>query len=44
MLWVLKRDGSFEHPKYMFKLIGKKVIAILRLKKFALLALWPYPL
>ena len=28
MLWVLKgpsqRDGSFEHPKHMLKLIGKK--------------------
>ena len=25
MLWVLKRDGSFEHPKYMLKLMGKKI-------------------
>ena len=23
-------DGSLEHPKHMFKLIGKKIIAILR--------------
>ena len=33
MLWVLKRtsrcDGSFEYPKHMFKLIGKKIITIL---------------
>ena len=31
MLWVLKRTvstrRSFEHPKYMFKLIDKKIIA-----------------
>ena len=27
MLWVLKRtDGSFEHPKHMFNLMGKKII------------------
>ena len=32
-------DGSFEHPKHMFKLIGKKVIAILRWK---ILLNWPY--
>ena len=24
------RDGSFEHPKHMFKLMGKKIITILR--------------
>ena len=24
------RDGSFEHPKHMFKLMGKKIIKILR--------------
>ena len=24
--------GSFEHPKYLFKLMGKKIIKILRLK------------
>ena len=27
-LWVLKRtvlDGSFEHPKHMFKLLDKKI-------------------
>ena len=36
MLWVLKKpsqqDGSFEHPKHIFKLIGKEIIAILCLK------------
>ena len=31
-------DGSFEHPKHMFKRMGKKIIAILR-KKYAKLAL-----
>ena len=34
MLWALKRtvsmSSSFEHPKYMFKLMDKKIIAILR--------------
>ena len=33
MLWVLKRtsqwDGSFEHPKHMFKLMDKAINAIL---------------
>ena len=30
MLWVLKRkDGSFEHPKHMFKLMGEEINAIL---------------
>ena len=33
MLWVLKRtiliDGSFEHPKHMFEMMGKKIIIIL---------------
>ena len=28
MLWVL-RDGSFEHPKHMLKLMGKKIFTIL---------------
>ena len=32
MLWVLKRTVSmrqfFEHPKHMFKLMGKKMITI----------------
>ena len=30
MLWVLKRDGSFEHPKHMLKLIGpnKKICVV----------------
>ena len=23
-------DGSFEHPKHMFKLMGKKIIKLLR--------------
>ena len=30
MLWVLKRTVSLEHPKHMFKLMDKKIIAILR--------------
>ena len=31
MLWVLKRkDGSFEHPKQILKLMGKKLFTILR--------------
>ena len=41
MFWVLKRtvllyskepsqvDGSFEHPKHMLKLMGKKIFTIL---------------
>ena len=32
MLWVLKRMfsmSSFEHPKHMFKLMGKEINAIL---------------
>ena len=33
-------DGSFEHPKHIFKLMDKKIIAILRLM-FCLTA-WPY--
>ena len=37
MLWVLKRSVSFEHPKHMFKLIGKKIITILRYIFFFLL-------
>ena len=32
-------DASFEHPKHMFKLIDKKIIAILR---WNLLLNWPY--
>ena len=49
MLWVLKRtvsmrrffyqDGSFEHPRHMFKLMNKKIIAILHSK---ILLNWPY--
>ena len=35
MLWVLKkpcrRDGSFEHPKHMLKLMDKKIITTLRI-------------
>ena len=34
-----RRDGSFEHPKHMFKLMDKKIIAMLR--KLFLLN-WPY--
>ena len=30
MLWVLKRTGSFEHPKHMLKIMGKKIFTILR--------------
>ena len=41
MLWVLKRTCSFKHPKHMFKLINKKIIAILR-KNYLLN--WPYAL
>ena len=29
MLWVLKRDGSSEHPKHMSYMIGKEINAIL---------------
>ena len=32
MLWVPKRtvsDGSFEHPKHMFKLMCKVIITVL---------------
>ena len=29
MLWVLKRDGSFEHPKQILKLVDKKIFSIL---------------
>ena len=35
MFWVLKRTvsiSSFEHPKHMVKLIGKKMITILHSK------------
>ena len=34
-------DGSFEHPKHMFKLMDKKIIAILR---WQILLNWPYGL
>ena len=35
MLWVLRRtlsqcDGSVEHPKHVFKLMGKNLMTILR--------------
>ena len=30
MWWELKRDGSFEHPKHMSKLMSKKIFTILR--------------
>ena len=43
MLWVLKRTVSmrrfFEHPKHMFGLLGKKIIAFLRSK---ILLNWTY--
>ena len=46
MLWVLKRtvsssrwDGSFEHPKHIFKLMDKKITAILCLIFWLK---WPY--
>ena len=31
MLWIHKRDGSFEHPKHMCILMDKKIIAIFSL-------------
>ena len=34
-----QRDGSFEHPKHMFKLMDKKINAILRSKSWAFLYL-----
>ena len=34
MLRVLKRNESFERPKQMFILMGKKIITILRSKRF----------
>ena len=49
MLWVLKRTVSlktvsmrrfFEHPKHMFKLMGKTIITILRLGNFTYLDLF----
>ena len=33
-------DGSIEHPKHMFKLMDKKIIAILHKLFFSKLALW----
>ena len=45
MLWVIKRNvsmrasSSFEHPKHMFKLMNKKIVAILRKIYFLK---WPY--
>ena len=35
MLWILKRDGSYEHPKHMlnvFKLMAKEIIKFLHSK------------
>ena len=29
MLWVLKRNISFEHPKHMLKMMGKNIFTIL---------------
>ena len=43
MLWVLKRTVSmrqiFEHPKHMFKFIGKEMNAILRAQT---ILIWTY--
>ena len=40
MLWVLKRksqwDGSFEHPKHMLKIMGKKIYLKFYAKIFGL--------
>ena len=33
-------DGSFEHPKHMLKLMGKKIFICLRWKGFVYLNLW----
>ena len=45
MLWVLKRtsqwDGSFEHPKRLFKLMGKEIKAILGAQ---IILIWAYVL
>ena len=45
MLWVLKRtvyrDGSFEHPKHMFKLMGKEINEILGAQT---IRIWTYDL
>ena len=38
MLWILKRDSSFEHPKHKLKLIGKKILTILRSKMLGFLS------
>ena len=44
MLWVLKRivsmRGSFEHPKHMLKLMGKKIFNNFTLKICVFLNLW----
>ena len=42
MLWVLKRDGSFEHPKHMLKLMGKKIFRFTQNKKKCLSKPGPY--
>ena len=39
MLWVLKRDSSFEHPKHMFNLMDKKIIIFLLTRS---LLIWTY--
>ena len=36
---LLSRDSSFEYPQHMFKLMDKKIITIVRLKKFPYLDL-----
>ena len=30
MLWVFNETVSFDHPKHMLKLVGKKIFTILR--------------
>ena len=48
MLWVLKEpsqwEGSFERPKHIVLLIGKKMITFYTQKKFAYLGLWSFDL
>ena len=47
LLWVLKRTVSmrcsFEHPWYMFKLMGEKIITIFMLIKICLSGSMLYP-
>ena len=32
MLRVRKRDGSFEHPKHMLKMMGEKIFTVVHRK------------